>query len=837
MKKLAKILSVCLCIAAQTFATPSEKCFNIANADTTVPLDVSTGKKSYEAIRGAAQQVKQGLFNVFAIDGNYYFDIGRELLGRELLLVTRISKGAASASNIYAGDEVSNMVISFELIQTNKVVIRKKIYNVNVSDSSAPMHTAVVRSNLMPIIAAFPVAAVSKDGNRICFNTNDYIAGDNEGMSLNPVMKASNSITGFVGDRSFISEVYAFPKNVELVLLKTYANTKQVLMQDLKAGTASETISFELNASIVELPAKPMRQRFEDDRVGYFALRQIDYDANPSGIKRRSFIKRWRLEPKNSDIERYKSGELVEPEKPIVFYIDPATPSKWVPYISQGVNDWQVAFEKAGFKNAIFAKLAPTKAEDSSWSLYDARHSAIVYKPSEIENASGPSICDPRSGEILESHINWYHNILQLLRNWYMVQCGVADPSARKMIFPDSLMGRLIRSAIAHEVGHALGLRHNMGASSTVPSNKLKDATWLEVNGICPSIMDYARYNYLAQPGDKIAQKDMIARIGAYDKWAIEWGYRLFYDYESAESETSFLNKWIISARTNPQLRFSSETSMDATSKTEDLGNDLELSNSVGIENLKMLMPHLIEWTKTPDESYDDLNMIYNAVQSQYITYLNHFLKFIGGVNETIKAVEESGPIYSPIPVLQQQQALKFLNTYFFRTPNWLIDTAILNRTGQSASGVIAQVQGEVLKRLLFPPLHFMSVSRNEVTYGKATYTLAEYFNDLKKYIWTELYTGEQIEFYRRSLQRTYIFFMLETFEISKGLFHRTFLPISGLTNITTHDVPAYVNAHLRQLLKDIEAKIKSTSDKPTLYHLQFLSDQLANAWSKKERK
>jgi hypothetical protein len=330
-----------------------------------------------------------------------------------------------------------------------------------------------------------------------------------------------------------VEGVRSYPINIEITAVKTYSRSATPPTAGGGGGgggaaTQGGNMTVEINSSLVLLPKTPMQPRYFDPRVGFFAMGYTDYDLNPQGVKSISMVKRWRLEPKEEDMEKYKRGELVEPKKPIIFYIDPATPAKWVPYLIQGVNDWQVAFEKAGFKNAIIAKRAPTKQEDSSWSLDDARNSAIVYKPSSVPNASGPSISDPRSGEIMESHINWYHNVMELLRDWYFIQCSPLDPEARKMVFNDELMGQLIRFVSSHEVGHTIGLRHNHGSSSTVPVENLRNKSWVEANGHTPSIMDYARFNYVAQPEDKISQVGLFPRIGDYDKWAFAWVYKLF---------------------------------------------------------------------------------------------------------------------------------------------------------------------------------------------------------------------------------------------------------------------------------------------------------------------
>ncbi|HSC37780.1 MAG TPA: DUF5117 domain-containing protein, partial [Chitinophagaceae bacterium] len=362
------------------------------------------------------------------------------------------------------------------------------------------LYRSVLNSNLQPIVAAFDVKALSKDSTGVVIDATDYINGDNDVFFFDPLVKKMFSLGGLLPDRSYTEAVSAFPINVEIKTIKTYTRTNGAIA------------TYGLNSSVVLLPKIPMQARYFDSRVGFFASIFVDYDANPQGVKTQYDIWRWRLEPKPEDVEKYKRGELVEPKTPIVIYIDPATPKKWVPYLLQGINDWQAAFEKAGFKNAIIGKEAP--ANDPSWSLEDARHSVLVYKPSNIANASGPSVKDPRSGEIMETHINWYHNVMDLLYKWYFIQAAAVDPRARKPRLDDSLMGQLVRFVSSHEVGHTLGLRHNWGSSSTVPVENLRNKAWVEAHGHTPSIMDYARFNYVAQPEDHIGEKGMFPHIG-----------------------------------------------------------------------------------------------------------------------------------------------------------------------------------------------------------------------------------------------------------------------------------------------------------------------------------
>jgi hypothetical protein len=530
--------------------------------------------------------------------------------------------------------------------------------------------------------------------------------------------------------------------------VKTYA-----INGSLRTGN----FTMELNSSLVLLPDTPMKSRYYDERVGYFTTDYTDFDANPQGVRRQMVVNHWRLEPKPEDIDKYKRGELVEPAKPIVFYIDRATPAKWVPYLIRGVEDWNVAFEKAGFKNAISARLAPSAEEDPTFSLDDARHSAIVYKPSTVPNASGPSICDPRSGEILESHINWYHNVMSLIHNWYMIQCGAVDPKARKMEFDDTLMGQLIRFVSSHEVGHALGLRHNFGSSSTVPVDSLRSKRWVEANGHTPSIMDYARFNYVAQPEDSISEAGLFPRIGDYDKWAIEWGYR-WYDTRTPDDDKPVLNQLTIERLKNKRLWFGTEVApADPRCQNEDLGDDAMKAGEYGIRNLQRILPQLASWTATPNEGYENLAALYSVLNNQFDRYLVHAMKNIAGVYATPKTEEQPGPVYQLVPIQRQKDALAFLDRNIFTPPLWLNDQQILDKTGQNIVSIIMDKQGGVISSLL-GTYRLSRIISAEAAYGASSvYSLDAYLDDLDHMIFRELATGKPIDLYRRNLQKIYV--------------------------------------------------------------------------------
>ena len=531
---------------------------------TTGPIN---GPKPYKEVITSKAVSDGGLFWVHKVEDKYYFEIPDSLFNRDILVVNRISKAAAGMRVGgffgYGGDQIGQNVIRFEKGPNNKIFLRNISYAEYAKDSTSPMFTAVNKSNVQPIAAAFDIKSLGKDSTGAVIDITDYINGDNDVLHFSSSLKTFLRFAAIQADKSYIITVKSYPINIEIKTVKTYARSAAPAIGGAGGAGPAGNMTLELNSSLVLLPKVPMQSRYFDPRVGYFAVGYTDFDVNPQGVKNIAVVKRWRLEPKDEDMEKYKRGELVEPKKPIIFYIDPATPKKWIPYLMQGVDDWKSAFEKAGFKNAIMSKMAPTKAEDSTWSLDDARNSAIVYKPSDIANASGPSIADPRSGEIMESHINWYHNVMQLIHDWYMVQTSAVDPRARKMTYDDELMGQLIRFVSSHEVGHTLGLRHNFGSSSTVPVENLRNKAWVEANGHTPSIMDYARFNYVAQPEDNISQIGLFPRIGDYDKWAIEWGYKQFPQYKDAEAEKGHLNGWVIDRLKDHRLWFGTEINPD----------------------------------------------------------------------------------------------------------------------------------------------------------------------------------------------------------------------------------------------------------------------------------
>jgi hypothetical protein len=779
----------------------------------------ANGPRPYAEVITPKAKTSKGLFKVHKLDDRYFFEIADSLLGRDLLVVNRISKAAAESRMQlmgYAGDQIGENVVRFEKGPNNKLFLRSISFQEVAKDSSeSGMYRSVLNSNIQPLVAVFDVKAFSRDSSGTVVDATDFISSDNDVLYFEGKVKKLLSLTQQMNDRSYIDEVKAFSTNIEIRAVKTFSR--------MSAGPAT----YELNSSLVLLPKVPMRARYFDPRVGYFATGYTDFDANPQGVKKVSMITRWRLEPKPEDIEKYKRGELVEPRKPIVFYIDPATPKKWVPYLIQGVNDWNVAFEKAGWKNAIVAKEAPTN--DPAWSIDDARHSAIVYKPSDVPNASGPHVHDPRSGEILETHVNWYHNVMSLVRNWYFVQTAAVDPRARKMQFEDELMGQLIRFVSSHEVGHTLGLRHNFGSSSTVPVEKLRDKAWVEANGHTPSIMDYARFNYVAQPEDGISEKGLFPRIGEYDKWAIEWGYRWFPEAKTLDEEKPLLNQWIVAQLgKNRQLFFGTETDFnDPREQNEDLGDNAVKASAYGIKNLKRILPNLVEWTQAPNEGYADTRVMYQEVVAQLGRYMGHVTKNIAGMTTTYKVVEEQGPVFAFVPKATQKEAMNFLQQQLFNTPKWLLDKKLFALAGAGDLNTITSLQTPVLSRLLSGATMDKLVQFEAYDPLKA-YTATEMLNDLKKGIWSELTGTKPIDIYRRNLQKLYVEKLTSLVKPAPASSPSNQPPQAGLSKL--NDATSIVKGHMKGLAMDIKRALPLVKDTPTRWHLQDAYERLQYA-------
>jgi hypothetical protein len=787
------------------------------------------GPKPYKEVITDKAVTHKGLFTVHKIEDKWYFEIPDSLLLREFMAITRFGR-TAGGGGVYGGELANQQTLEWEKGPANTLFLRV-VTLVSMADSTNKIYKAVKNSNENPIAAAFDIKAFGKDSSSVVIDVTDYFKGDNLIVSIPQAIKGRMKLGGLASDRSYIEHIRTFPINTEVRSIKTFSaggGMPSPFGFSMPSPTdAAGAVTLELNTSFILLPTVPMHKRLFDRRVGYFADDYTIYSDDQQKTEDQEFIVRWRLEPKPEDREKWAHGQLVEPAKPIVYYIDPATPKQWVPYLIQGINDWQVAFEKAGFKHAIEAREWPEG--DTSMSLEDARYSVLRYFASDIENAYGPNIHDPRSGEIIESHIGWYHNVMEILHDWYMIQTAAVDPKARKMHMDDSLMGQLIRFVSSHEVGHTLGLRHNMGSSSTVPVEKLRDKAWLDIHGHTPSIMDYARFNYVAQPQDNIPESDLFPRIGEYDRWAIQWGYS-WSGAKSPKEDAKIVNRWIIdSLKSNPRLWFGGEGyNQDPRAQTEDLGDNSMKASEYGIKNLQRILPNLPEWTHEEADKYDNLAELYKQVVGQFGRYMGHVLKNVGGVQETFLSVEQPGNVYSPTPKARQHEAVLFLNQQLFETPRWLLNDDILNKiTGPSADPV-GPFQNSVLGSLLSSG-RMNSLLQSASRFGETkVYTVEDMLDDVRKGVWKELNTHQAIDVYRRGLQKTYVESLISIINPAAppGIPGLSMM-ISFGPNTKTTDLPSIAKAELASLRTKILAAIPLTTDRLSRYHLQDLAERI----------
>ncbi|MEL6987090.1 MAG: zinc-dependent metalloprotease [Bacteroidota bacterium] len=705
--------------------------------------------KKYEDIITKEAISDDGLFTVHKVKSDYYFEIPDSVLDKEILIVSRIAGFVKGLNFGGAGIKSKPQQVIRWQKKDESIMLRSVSYN-SVASEEDPIYKSVENNNFEPVIMMFPIATYSKDSSNVVIKVNDLFTKDVAMISaISPNQKKNFGIRALDSKRSFISSTKSFPKNVEVRHVLTYAGGDK-----LPDNRVTGTMSVEMNQSFILLPEVEWAPRRYDDRVGYFSIRQTDYSLDEQKAANRRYITRWKLEPK--DMEAYKRGELVEPVEPIVYYIDPATPEKWRPWLKRGVEDWQVAFEAAGFKNAIIAKDPPSPEEDPDWSPEDVRNSVIRYVSTDIQNAMGPHVHDPRTGQILESDIIWYHNVMNLLRNWFFIQTAAINPDAQKVKFDDDVMGRLIQFVSAHEVGHTLGLPHNMGSSVAYPVDSLRSANFTQKSGTAPSIMDYARFNYVAQPED--GKVGLMPDVGPYDIWSIKFGYSLF-PGKTAEEEQAILNEWIKERASNPIYRYGRQRGLplDPTAQTEDLGDDSMLASELGIKNLKRIVPNLIDWTEKDGESFADLRELYGQVAGQYRRYIGHVVANIGGVIEVSKTFDQDDVTYKHQTKEKQKRAVRFLEQHLFNTPTWMVDQDILRRIEPDGSmSRIRNLQQGAL-RIIFNRARLNRMIENEALNGSNAYSAASLFTETKNSIFRELNGGGSMDAYRRNLQRAFV--------------------------------------------------------------------------------
>lgn len=784
-----------------------------------------SGLKPYSEVVPASAETDEGLFDVHRVEKEgketVRYEIPDSLLGEELLMVSRVAQTARNLG--YGGSKIGTRVVRWQYRPEDQQVLLRVVSYDNRADEDQPIYQAVQNANFEPIIASFDVMARGENGDGVVIDVTPLFAGDVPELGIPQGAREQFKVRRLDEERTFIESVKSFPKNIEVRSVLTYE------AQNPPSEGSTNTISVKMNHSMVRLPQQPMQPRLCDDRVGYFSVEFTDYGADADRAEETCYITRWRLVPK--DMDAYRSGELVEPKEPIVYYVDRNTPERYREGIMKGIEDWQKAFEAAGFKNAIIAKMSPTEEQDPDFSPEDVRYSVVRYYPSETQNASGPHVSDPRTGEILESDINWYHNVSNLVRNWYFVQTAAANPEARATDFPDEVQRELVRFVAAHEVGHTLGLPHNWGSSSAYTPEQLRDPQFTSEHGTAPSIMDYARFNYVAQPGDGVT--NFLPKIGEYDKWAIEWGYTRLPQFQSARGEEAKLDEWIREKAGDPVYFYGRQTfdQSDPRAQREDLTGDAVRASELGLENLKRIVPKLTDYSYESGENYSTLDELYGQVVGQWGLYIGHVARNIGGFYETRKTYNQEGPVFELVPREKQTEAMQFLQSEVFTRPDWLLNADVLRRI--EGAGTLSRVRGlqsSALGILLQPQrlarmIEFEAMAETPSASMNASYAPMAMLDDLRSGLWSELDQGQPIGAFRRNIQRTYLAQMKELMNAEVeapdvpddfGDFVR-FTPVE----VSESDIGAMVRGEMQTLRQNIEAALPRTDDRATRLHLE----------------